>query len=223
MERGPARKALDGVQKAIRSFVPREENFFVLFERASENAAKGAHVLVGLLGGELAPAEAVKQIEALEHEGDNITHEAVRRLNATFMTPAMFEREDILRVTEALDEIVDMTHGAVERYALYDLTEATEPAKQLAAVLVESTEELHSIMQELDQISPESNEYCAKVNELENEGDRVLKAGLADLFRGTPDPIHVMKWKEIYEFIEEAIDSCEDTVNEVEAAVVKNA
>ncbi|MFQ5808645.1 MAG: DUF47 domain-containing protein [Armatimonadota bacterium] len=223
MERGPARKALDGVQKAIRSFVPREENFFVLFERASENAAKGAHVLEGLLEGELAPDEAVKQIEALEHEGDNITHETVRRLNATFVTPALFDREDILRVADSLDEIVDMTHAAVERYALYELTEPTPAAKRLAELLVESTAELHTTMQDLDKVSPASSEYCAKVNELENEGDRVLKAGLGDLFRGTPDPVYVMKWKEIYEFIEEAIDSCEDAVNEIEAAVVKNA
>jgi len=223
MERRPARKVLDGVQKAIRSFVPREENFFELFERAAENAVKGAYVLQGLLDGEIEPGEAVKQIEAAEHEGDNITHETVRRLNATFMTPAMFEREDILRVADTLDDIVDMTHAAVERYALYELTDPTPAAKRLGELLVESTEELHAIMQQLDKISPESSEYCVKVNQLENEGDTVLKAGLADLFRGSPDPIAVMKWKEIYENIEEAIDSCEDTVNEIEAAVVKNA
>jgi len=214
---------MDGVQKALRSMVPREENFFILFQRAAENAAKGAYVLQGLLDGEIEPGEAVKQIEAAEHEGDNITHETVRRLNATFMTPAMFEREDILRVADALDDIVDMTHAAVERYALYELTEPTPAAKRLGELLVESTEELHAIMQQLDKISPESSEYCVKVNQLENEGDTVLKAGLADLFRGTPDPIYVLKWKEIYENIEEAIDSCEDTVNEIEAAVVKNA
>jgi len=135
----------------------------------------------------------------------------------------MFEREDILRVADTLDDIVDMTHAAVERYALYELTDPTPAAKRLGELLVESTEELHAIMQQLDKISPESSEYCVKVNQLENEGDTVLKAGLADLFRGSPDPIAVMKWKEIYENIEEAIDSCEDTVNEIEAAVVKNA
>jgi uncharacterized protein Yka (UPF0111/DUF47 family) len=223
MERGRARKALDGVQKAIRSFVPREENFFVLFERAAENATKGARVLQGVLDAKIEPNEAVKKIEAAEHEGDNITHETVRRLNATFVTPALFDREDILRVADALDEIVDMTHAAVERYALYELTEATPAAKQLAEVLVQSTDELYETMQHLDEVSSGSSEYCARINELENEGDRVLKAGLAALFKGAPDPIRVMKWKEIYEFIEEAIDSCEDTVNEIEAAVVKNA
>ena len=223
MKRGPARKALNGVQKAIRSFVPREENFFILFERAAENSAKGAHILRGLLDGEITPDEALEQIEAAEHEGDNITHETVRRLNATFVTPVLFDREDILRVADVLDEIVDMTHGAVERYAIYELTEPTPAAKRLAELLVESTEELHAIIQHLDQVSPRSSEYCARVNELENEGDRVLKAGLAGLFREARDPYYVMKWKEIYEFIEEAIDSCEDVVNEIEAAVVKNA
>ncbi len=223
MKRGPARRAMDGVQKAIRTFVPKEEDFFILFERAAENAAKGARVLQSLLAGTTAPQDAVDQIEAAEHHGDDITHETVRRLNATFVTPILFDREDILRVADALDDIVDMTHAAVERYSLYELTEPTPAAKRLAELLVLSTDELHATMQQLDKISPDSSEYCVKVNELENQGDTVLKAGLADLFRGTPDPIYVMKWKEIYEFIEEAIDSCEDTVNEIEAAVVKNA
>ena len=223
MKAGATRRALSGVQKVIRGFVPREENFFVLFQRAAENAADGAHVLQDMMAGKLTPQAAVQRIDELEHEGDNITHETVRRLNATFVTPVLFDREDILRVADALDEIVDMTHAAVERYALYELSEPTPAAERLAELLVQSTEELHAAMLQCDKISPESSEYCVKVNQLENEGDTALKAGLADLFRGAPDPIYVMKWKEIYEFIEEAIDSCEDAVNEIEAAVVKNA
>ena len=218
-KRGP----LSGVQRMLRSLLPREEAFFGIFARAAENAVEGARVVHDLMEGKVSPPEAVETIERVEHQGDGITHECVQALNRTFVTPILFDRQDILDLAEHLDDIVDHMKAAVDRYALFDVREPRELGREMSAILLECTENLSKTMARMHELSPDSNEYCARINELENQGDMLLKRGLAELFRDGADPIEIIKWKEIYEHIEEAIDHCEDTVNAIKSAVVKNA
>ena len=201
--------------------IPRDEAFFAMFEKASQNALDGALVLKDLLDHFDDVKEKARQIEEIEHKGDILTHEIVKKLNTTFITP--IDREDILALTSSMDDVIDLIHAAATRIMLYKIAEPTPQAKELGFLILKSTRELHRGVTRLSTKMDEVFEHCVEVNSLENEADRVCRDAIAQLFDQEKDPIYILKWKEIYETLESATDRCEDAANVLEGVALKNA
>jgi len=214
---------LEGLQRVMRSVAPSEENFFELFEEISDHVVEAAECLHDIMGRYERLPLAVEKIDDIEHAADNVVHEAVRRLNTTFVTPALFDREDIYRIVERLDDIVDQTKGAIDRLSLFNIAEPTDRCRELADLLLQAAKALQANMHNIADIQPQQDQYVAEINTLENQADVVHRAALSELFEYEGDPRHIMKWLLIYQFVEGAIDGCEGTANLVEAVVVKNA
>jgi len=200
--------------------IPREEKFFDLFERQSETIVAASRVLHEMMVHfEEAPALA-RQIVDLEHAGDTLTHEVVRKINTTFVTP--IDREDIYALASRLDDVLDLIEAVSDRLILYKIKAPTEGARQLAEIIARSAEETDKAVRCLRTLSPFYHKHCIEVNRLENEADRIYKSLVADLF-DTEDPVAIFKWKELYETMEEVTDRCEDVVNVIEGIALKNA
>jgi predicted phosphate transport protein (TIGR00153 family) len=201
--------------------IPKEESFFDLFEQLTGILVKAG----GHLAEAMAHPEALKEhalrLERLEHDGDQVTHEIITRLNRTFITP--FDRDDIHGLTTALDDVLDLIEAATERFVLYKITAMQPQAKEIATVIQQQLQQIEKIVPKLRHLRHEHIiEHCIEINRLENAGDRLLRDAFAALFTGTPDPIHVIKWRELYEFLETATDKCEDVANVIESIVLKN-
>ncbi len=206
-------------------FIPREEKFFDLFEESAQNMVQAAQLLAKLMeeweGVEV--EEKVKQITELEHKGDTITHQVMAQLHRTFVTP--LDREDIAALVHRLDDVIDFIQAAAEAMLIYRIDHPTPRAKELAGIIIEITTELEKAMpglrhrRQLEQIKGR----CVEVNRLENEGDRVKRVALAELFQDTTDIVQIIKWREIYEHLESATDRCEDVANVLEGVVLKHA
>jgi len=207
----------------LRRLLPREEDFFGLFERHAALTVEGAKEMKRLVQGGQNIGWLAARIKELEHETDVITHSCVERLHRTFITP--FDRDDIHRLITRMDDVMDYIESAAIAVMLYELTEMTEPARQLADGLVRSTESVAIAVGGLKTIKHSQTilEACIEVNRLENEGDEILRAALADLFRGATDPLLVLKWKEVYDALENATDRCEDVANIIEGVVLEHA
>jgi predicted phosphate transport protein (TIGR00153 family) len=201
--------------------LPRDQEFFVLFEKASQNILDGAELLKELLDNFDNVREKARQIEEIEHKGDTLTHEIVKKLNTTFITP--IDREDILALASSIDDVIDLIHAAATRVNLYKITESTPQAKELGFLILKSTRELQRGIGCLSKNMGEVYDHCVEVNSLENEADRVCRDAIADLFEHEKDPITILKWKEIYETLETATDRCEDAANVLEGVALKNA
>jgi predicted phosphate transport protein (TIGR00153 family) len=200
--------------------IPREEKFFDLFERQSENIVAASRVLYEIMVHfEEAPALA-RQIVDLEHAGDTLTHELVRKINTTFVTP--IDREDIYALASRLDDVLDLIEAVSDRLILYKIKTPTEGARELAEIIVKSAEETDKAVRCLRTLSPFYHKHCVEVNRLENEADRIYKSLVADLFENE-DPVAIFKWKELYETMEEVTDRCEDVANVIEGIALKNA
>ena len=200
--------------------IPRDEAFFDMFEKAAQNASDGALVLKDLLDHFDDVKEKARQIEEIEHKGDALTHEIIRKLNTTFITP--IDREDILALTSSIDDVIDLIHAAATRIMLYKIAEPTPQAKELGFLILKSTRELHRGITRLSTKMDEVFEHCVEVNSLENEADRVCRDAIAKLFDQEKDPIYILKWKEVYETLETATDRCEDAANVLEGIALKN-
>jgi uncharacterized protein Yka (UPF0111/DUF47 family) len=203
--------------------LPREDDFFGLFERHAALTVDGAQEMRRLVqGGENVHARAAR-IKELEHETDRITHACVERLHKTFITP--FDRDDIHRLITRMDDVMDYIESAAGAVMLYELTDMTVPARELADVLVRSTESVAVAVGGLRTVKQSQGilDACIEINRLENEGDEILRRALADLFRGATDPLLVLKWKEVYEALENATDRCEDVANIIEGVVLEHA
>jgi predicted phosphate transport protein (TIGR00153 family) len=163
------------------------------------------------------------RIKEIEHETDVITHACVERLHKTFITP--FDRDDIHRLITRMDDVMDYIESAAIAVMLYELVEMTDPARELADVLVRSTESVAVAVSGLKNVKQSQAilDACIEVNRLENEGDEILRGALADLFREAKDPLLVLKWKEVYEALENATDRCEDVANVIEGVVLEHA
>ncbi len=201
--------------------LPRDQEFFVLFEKASQNILDGAELLKDLLDNFNDVREKARQIEEIEHKGDTFTHEIVRKLNTTFITP--IDREDILALASSIDDVIDLIHAASTRLTLYKVVEITPQAKELGFLILKATRELHRGISRLSTQMAEVYEHCVEVNSLENEADRVCRDAIAWLFEHEKDPITILKWKEIYETLETATDRAEDAANVLESVALKNA
>lgn len=202
--------------------LPRDERFFELFEQATGIIVAGAETLQQMLD-DFGQAEMYrKKIHDLEHDGDSVIHEVVDKLNRTFVTP--LDPEDIRALANHLDDVIDYTQAAAERLVLYHVSEPLPASRDLAKVLVTAAKELQSVVVLLRNCRQrrEILEHCIEINRLENAGDKVYREALGNLFR-QGDPMELMRWKEIFEQIEQAIDQCEDLADVIESIVVKHA
>jgi hypothetical protein len=203
------------------NLIPREVHFFDLFDKQSEHIIKAAgvlHELVHNFADARAKAHAIKEIE---HQGDLITHEIVKRLNTTFITP--IDREDIHALATRLDDVLDYIEAAAERLVVYRIKEPTSASRAMAEVIVKQTHSMDRAIKCLRTMDPAFHEHAVEVNRLENAADSLLRDSLAALFEEQGDPIEVIKWKEIYETMEIVTDRCEDVANVIEAIILKMA
>lgn len=201
--------------------LPREEKFFDLFEQQSSNIVAASRALEELTIDYASAKAKVQQIEDLEHAGDTLTHELVRRLNTTFITP--IDREDIYALASRLDDVLDLIDAVADRLLIYKIVQPTDGCIAMAKIIVKTAEETDRAVRCLRNLSPYYHKHCIEVNRLENEADRLLRDQLAALFEGGTDAIEVIKWKELYETMESVTDRCEDVVNVIEGIVLKMA
>ena len=205
------------------SLFPKDEKFFDMFERASSNLSKGGMAFKDLLDDFTNVEHKVKNIKDIEHEGDIITHEIFDKLNRTFITP--IDREDIHQITSELDDILDYILATADRLQLYNIKKPTPLTLKLADVLISAIEVLGKAVNSLKDLkrSRRTMDYCVEVNRLENEGDMLHKSAIGELFSDGKDAVEIIKWRDIYDHLESAIDMCEDVADTVEGIVVKNA
>ena len=203
--------------------LPRETSFFDFFERHAAITIQGTREFLALASGDGAVGPRARRIKEIEHEADVITHQCVEALHKTFITP--IERDDIYRLISRMDDIMDLVEAASERLALYEIDVMTPEVKEMAGVLVRATEALEGALKGMRNMKDGKAivARCIEVNRLENEADVVLRAAVAKLFREEKDPITVIKWKEIYETLEEATDRCEDVANIIEGVMLEHA
>lgn len=206
----------------IKKFFPKETDFFGMFESAAQNLNKTATLLVEMMENFPDADAKAKQIYEAEQEGDMLTHEVMRRLNKTFLTPV--DREDIHALISRIDDVIDLIWAAVDRAILFKITSSTPEAIELSNNLLSTTEIITKAITTLKcKKYSYVQEYCIEINRLENRADRIFRAALAKLFNDIKDPILVIKWKEVYEHLEDAFDKCEDVANILEGIVLKHA
>jgi uncharacterized protein len=201
------------------SLVPQKREFFELFARASANAVEISRRLVELLDEFPADDNLLREIKGLEHEGDRLTREVVDLLNRTFVTP--FDRDDMYRLAGAIDDVCDHVDEAAGNIAGYGVEEIRPAAKDQAQVILRSAEKLNEAVGRLDGCK-DSARQLHELRDLEDEGDRLNRAAVSELFSSTSDPMVVLRWKDIHEQLEEAVDACENAADVLEAILVKN-
>jgi uncharacterized protein len=202
-------------------FAPRDRAYFELFEEAGRNAVLAAELLERLLVNYPDSEELAAEIRDCEHEGDRITHDIIDRLNHTFVTP--IDREDILALSSALDDIVDYTEEVADYLGLYRIEAPMDQSISLANVLTLACREIAKAIPLLRGFKPEISEHTVEVNRLENEGDRISREAVASLFDARIDPMVVIRWKDLFERLEAAIDSTEHVADILYGIVIKNS
>jgi predicted phosphate transport protein (TIGR00153 family) len=194
--------------------------FFNLFDEAGANILRAAELLDRLLR-EWPDQEGLgREILICEQEGDRITHDVIQLLNHKISAP--IDREDVYALASALDDIVDYTEEAADFLGLYHIEAPMEQAQQLSSVLSDACRNLSMALSRLQEFG-DLHHQLVEVNRLENEGDRITREALASLFQNGIDPMIVIRWKDIFERIEQAIDACETAANIVETILVKHA
>lgn len=201
--------------------IPKDTKFFAMFKEMTENIIEGAILLKEMLDHYENPPLSQKKIKDMEHKGDTITHDIIKKLNKSFVTP--LDREDIYALSAALDDILDLIDASAQRFVMYNVEKPTPEAKELAFLILQSCHTIDKAIALLGGKLEPIAEYCREVNSLENEADRVCREAISRLFDEERDPIQLIKWKEIYETLEKATDKCEDAANILESVVVKNA
>jgi predicted phosphate transport protein (TIGR00153 family) len=205
------------------NFLPKEEQFFNLFEAQAAYNTRAVKTFKELVNAWDPKSTAFEKIREIEHEADITTHEIYDKLNRTFITP--FDREDIHQLASEMDDIVDLVQSLCNRMRLYHIANSTPDLTQLVDILDQATDAIRKAVAELQNQAKTRRvlDYCIEINRLENTGDHARDMALSKLFEGQPDPIEVIKWKEIYELVEAAIDKCEDIANTIETILVKQA
>jgi predicted phosphate transport protein (TIGR00153 family) len=201
------------------SLVPQNREFFRLLERASDNAVAISRRLVRLLDEFPSNGNQLREIKELEHEGDRLTRELVDLLNRTFVTP--FDRDDLYRLAGALDDVCDHVDEAAGNIAGYGVEAIRPKAKQQAQVILRSAEMLDEAVHRLEGFKDASSQLHA-LRDLEDEGDRLNREAVSELFSSAEDPVGIIRWKDIHEQLEEAVDACENAADVLEAILVKN-
>ena len=199
---------------------PREREFFDLFDEAAGNIQRAADLLEQMLSEYPERAALARDILICEQEGDRVTHDIIQRLNQTFVTP--IDREDIYALASGLDDVVDFTEEVADYLGLYKIEAPMVQAQQLAKILHQATRQIAEVMPRLRRFQDVSH-YTVEINRLENDGDRVTREAMASLFDNGIDPMVVIRWKDIFERLENAIDATEQVANIIEGIVIKNA
>ncbi len=206
-------------------FIPKDRKFFPLFESASSNLVEMSTLLKKLINtDDLAGRKPLhKEIEKLEHKGDEITHQIYLELGKTFITP--FDREDIHSLATALDDVADYMHGSSNRILLYSVLDMTEPIKKLAELVAQSCVDVDKAVKELKNLKNIRviTDSCVRINSIENQADYVFDKAVGDLFDYENGAKTIMKYKEVLQGLETATDMCEDVANVLETILVKNA
>jgi predicted phosphate transport protein (TIGR00153 family) len=202
------------------SLVPKDRVFFDLFAEGGQNTLRTAKLLRDLL--ERWPDEGGLATDILkaEQEGDRVTHDIIRRLNTTFVTP--IDREDIYALATQMDDIVDDIEETADFMGLYQIEAAMDQSLAMAEVLVKSCEQLYGLLQNLRGFK-DLDHYWIEIHRLENDGDRIYRDAVASLFSNGIDPMVVIRWRDIFLRLERAIDATETTASILEGIVIKNA
>ena len=198
---------------------PSGREYFALFEEAGANVERAAELLDQLLANYPENRDLAKELEVCEHTGDRITHDLIHHLNHTFVTP--IDREDIYRLAGALDDIVDYTEEVADYLGVYRVEAPMVQAQQMAKILLKSCREIAKALPLLRGFQDISR-YTIEINSLENQGDRLIREALGSLFDTGIDPMVVIRWKDLYERLEDAIDATEHAANIMENIVIKN-
>jgi uncharacterized protein len=198
---------------------PQKHEFFDLYTAAAANGAEISRLLVALLEGWPESRDLLDPIREAEHEGDRLTYAVVNLLNNTFVTP--FDRDDMYRLATVIDDVCDHVEEAADDIDAYEVGEVPVLAVEQARVVARAAEQLREAVSVLDGFA-DSREQLLAVRELEDEGDRLSREAVAELFRSGLDALTIIRWKDIHEQIEEAIDACENVADVLEAILVKN-
>jgi uncharacterized protein len=201
-------------------FVPKEREFFDLFEEAGTNIVRAADLLDQMLRAYPERADLSRDILICEQEGDRITHDIIQHLNQTFVTP--IDREDIYELASALDDIVDYTEEVADYLGLYKIEAPMEQSQTLAHILLQACRQISEAMPRMRTFRDISH-YTVEINRLENDGDRVTREAIASLFDEGIDPMVVLRWKDLFERLENAIDATEHVANILEGIVIRNS
>ena len=201
------------------SLMPKKSIFFTLFSQHAQNALEACQALEKLLSDFTDVEMKARDIYAIEHYGDKLTHQIMQELNGTFVTP--LDREDIVGLASGLDDVTDACHDMADMVVTYKVRSIRPIAVQQAKVLVSAAEHLVRALKDLDKLEG-LEPHWIKIHTLENEGDSLFRNAVGDLFAESADPIEIIKWKDLHGLIEVAIDRCEDVANIVETIVVKH-
>ena len=200
--------------------IPREERFFDMFVTDAANMVEAARLLEAMLRSYDDVDRRAAEIRDAEHAGDEISHDIGHRLEATFVTP--FDREDINALISALDDVLDFIEETADTFVLYRIEAPTAIAVEQAAIIVKQCEIIHDALAHLKGFKG-LDRYWIEIHRLENDGDRIVRAAIADLFHGETDPINLVKWKDVYGLLEATIDQAEDVANIIERITIKHA
>jgi predicted phosphate transport protein (TIGR00153 family) len=211
---------LAGVARLSQVFVPQDREFFDLFEESAGNLVRAAELLDEMLGHFPERLDLAREIKAVENEGDRVTHDILHRLNNTFVTP--IDREDIIQLASALDDVIDLTEEAADLLVLYKIEAPMDQAQALANILVDACRQIAKGMPRLRSFDSISH-YVVEIHRLENEGDRISREAVASLFETGIDPMVVIRWKDIFDRLEGAIDATEKVADVLESVVIKNS
>ncbi|MBF0478868.1 MAG: DUF47 family protein [Candidatus Omnitrophica bacterium] len=205
------------------AFLPKEFNFFDLFEKQVGFAGDAARYFKELVTKGAIDENSLSKMHDIEHQSDDVSHEIIDRLNKTFITP--FDREDIHSLTKELDDIIDMLYTIVSRMKVYKISGANKQLIDFAVVIEQSVASVAAAVKAMRHMkhSKTITDACVEVNRLENVGDTMRDKALEQLFENEKDPIVVIKWKEIFQYSETVLDICEDVVHVIESIFVKQA
>lgn len=198
---------------------PQKREFFDLYTQASANARDIARALVELIDDWPSSRDKLRDIRELEHEGDRLTHAVINLLNRTFVTP--FDRDDMYNLASAIDDVCDHIEEAADNIDAYEVRDVPVQARRQAEVIHRAASRLHDAVALLEGFK-DSQRYLAALRELEDEGDTLAREAVAELFRSGADPLTIIRWKDIHEQLEEAVDACENAADVLEAILVKN-
>ena len=203
-------------------FIPKEEKFFDLFEELADKIEEGIKFFLEMVEKYDYSDERVARLKEIEHEADIITHTTYAKMHTTFLTP--LDREDIYELVNKMDSVLDMIEASAMRINLYKVKTPSEAIIELALILDKAVNKIKIIVHGMRDMKNARRilDACVEINTLENEGDVILRKTIAQLFENEKDVVELIKWKEIYERLEEAIDVCEDVSNIAEGIVLKH-
>lgn len=205
----------------FRRILPRETSFFDYFEQHGKLINEACRELLAMVSCVADITAKVKRIQEIEHETDDIAHRCIEAIHKTFITP--IDRSEIHHLISRMDDIIDAVDAATSRIAIYEIKEIRSDARQLSDVLVRATTEIEVALKGLRNMKNAEaiKKNCRTIYHLENEGDAILRTALAQLFKEEDQPILILKWREIYQRLERAIDRCEDVANIIEGIVIE--